>query len=137
MAMHHIRSLVLLPLALLLFSTMPLFAQSEVEPLPEFVDAERRVVYNLAHGLPRYEGVTIRYAFRMTSEVGWSTAEDVIATIGAHFDQVLTAELVPTEKGVLLVVETDGNLNNHDAYLQVLDLYGSSMAAHPRTYNLK
>lgn len=124
-------------LVFLLLSSLPMAAQTGSEPTQEFIDAERRIVHNLANGLQRYDGVTVRYAFRMISEVGWSTPEDVITTVSAHFDHVISAELVPSEDGVLLFVETDGDLNNHEAYLQVLDLYGSSMTARPRSYNLK
>lgn len=131
------RTIGYIPLALLLLFGLPIAAQTGSEQMPEFVDAERRIVHNLANGLPRYDGVTVRYAFRMNSEVGWSTPDDVISTISAYFDHVISAELVPTEDGVLLYVETDGDLSNHEAYRQVLDLHGTSMAARPRAYNLK
>lgn len=135
--MPCIRLTALVPLAILFLSGLPIIAQPEAAPLPEFADAERRIVYNMANGLPRYEGVTIRYAFRMTSEVGWTSPEDVITTISSQFEHVISAELVPAETGVVLHIETDGDLGNHEAYRQVLDLYGSTMVAHPRTYNLK
>lgn len=129
------RYLLLIPL--LFLSAMPLMAQSNADALPAFADAERRIVHNLAAGAPRYEGVTIRYAFRMTSEVGWTSADDVIATVSGLFSNVISAELVAEDGKVLLFVETDGDLGNHEAYQQALDLYGTSMARHPRTYALK
>ncbi len=135
--MSQKRTIALIPLALLFLMALPLAAQDGSDALPEFADGERRIVYNLANGLPRYDGVTIRYAFRMISEVGWTTPEDVVATVSSHFAHVISSELVPTERGVLLYVETDGDLGNHDAYRAVLDLYGASMAAQPRQYNLK
>ncbi len=129
---------VLFPLMLLgLLWAAPASAQSGSQaPLPA-IDVERRIVKNLAEGLPRYEGVTIRYAFKMISEVGWTTPEDLKSTVSAHFDQVVAADLVSEGGNVLLCITTDGSHSNHEAYDHVLDLYGSSLARHPRTYDLK
>ncbi len=112
-------------------------AQSGAQDVLPAIDAERRIVQNLAEGLPRYEGVTIRYAFKMISEVGWTTPEDLMSTVSAHFEHVLAADVVSEGGKVLLCITTDGSHSNHEAYDHVLDLYGSSMARYPRTYNLK
>lgn len=80
-------------------------AQSEIPSPRTPIDAERRIVQNLAEGLPRYNGVTIRYAFKMTSEVGWTNPEDVIGTVSSHFDNVLSTELISEGVKVLLCVD--------------------------------
>lgn len=134
-----LRSYMILVLLFVCSMARPLSASAQSgSPEPSTViDAERRIVQNLAEGLPRYEGVTIRYAFKMISEVGWTTPEDLTSTVAAHFDQLLAAELVNEGGTVLLWITTDGSHSNHEAYDQVLDLYGSSLARHSRTYALK
>lgn len=130
-------SIVLLSILVSLLWAAPTSAQSGEQVPPPAIDAERRIVRNLAEGLPRYDGVTIRYAFRMISEVGWTTAEDLVSTVTTHFDHVLSSELISENGNVLLYITTDGSHSNHEAYNHVLDLYGSSLARHTRSYDLK
>lgn len=116
---------------------VPTSAQSGEQVPPPAIDAERRIVKNLAEGLPRYDGVTIRYAFKMISEVGWTSAEDLVNSVTTHFEHVLSSELISENGNALLCITTDGSHSNHEAYNHVLDLYGSSLARHPRSYDLK
>lgn len=135
--MQRSYSIIFLSMLLSLLWAAPASAQSGAQdPIPA-IDAERRIVQNLAEGLPRYEGVTIRYAFKMISEVGWSTPEDLVSAVNTHFDHVLSSELISENGKVLLCITTDGSHSNHEAYDHVLDLYGSSLARHPRKYDLK
>jgi hypothetical protein len=131
----HSRALILL--GLMGFVALPSFAQSDNVALPNFEDAERRIVYNKANGLPRYAGVTIEYAFRITSEVGWTSAEDLTSTISNRFEGALSTSIVPEGEYLLLLVLTDGDLANHGVYDAVIEQYGSSLARHTRKYFLK
>lgn len=115
----------------------PTFSQSGGTAPPTFEDAERRIVYNKANGLPRYQGVTIEYAFQLISEEGWNSAEELTSTISGQFEGVLSATIVPEGEHILLLVLTDGNSANHDTYNSLLELYGTSLARHTRKYFLK
>jgi hypothetical protein len=114
-------------------------AQTADASLPTFVDAERRIVYNKANGLPKYDGVSIQYAFRLTSETGWSSAEDLTSTVSGMFTDVISATIVREGSEVLLLVLTDGNVANHTTYNDVLAQYGTSLerARQARNYFLK
>jgi hypothetical protein len=129
--------LVLILLGIMGCMALPSLAQSDNVALPNFEDAERRIVYNKTNGLPRYAGVTIEYAFRLTSEVGWTSGEDLTSTIGNRFEGVLSTSIVSEGEHVLLLVLTDGHLANHDVYDAVIEQYGSSLARHTRKYFLK
>jgi len=104
---------------------------------PSFAHAEARIVYNKANGLPRYEGVTILYAFQVVGGTGWNSADALVAAIAERFTQVRSAELVAEDGLVLLLIDTEGDLANHSAYRAMLEEHPATLARHPWTYNLK
>lgn len=123
-------------LSLLAWSSTHVQGQSE-PGVPVFADAERRIVYNKQHGLPRYEGVAIRYAYRITTETGWQSAEELRMALHAAFVSVIDAGVDAEGQEVVAWVLTDGNLENHQRYEAFLAAHAESLARSNRSYLLK
>lgn len=105
--------------------------------LPVFEDAERRIVHNKQHGLPRYEGVAIRYAYRITSETGWESAEELGRALRDAFVNVLDTGVDVEGVEVVAWVLTDGIEENHDRYETFLAAHAHSLARGNRNYLVK
>lgn len=132
------RSVGLLLFAGLCLTCVQGYAQgsSSTSPPVSFTSAEARIAHNKASGAPRYEGVSVQYAYRVIDDSAWSDAQAMIEAIAPRFIGVLSTEVVARDGHVLLLIGTDGDLENHTAYREVLETFGSSLARHPWTYNL-
>lgn len=125
-------------IASIILAWSALGAQGQSEPMvPTFIDAERRIVHNKQNGLPRYAGVAIRYAYRITAETNWQNAEELRAALMEAFVNVLDAGISAEGQHVVAWVLTDGDLQNHDRYEEFLVAHASSLERTNRTYLLK
>lgn len=122
-------------LALMVCSPLAVLAQAATDDVPSGMDAERRIVWNLANGNDRYDGVSISYNFRVLGEGSWTSPEHLKGTVSAYFDHVLSTDLLREGEHILLRVTTQGDPANHAAYAQVLADQGSTLGDHPRIYS--
>ena len=98
-------------------------------------DAEHRIVWNKANGLPKYEGVSITYNYRLVSEGTWSSASELEQAIAGRFSGVSASGFRREGDAIVLFITTDGDAANHTVYNTALEEHLGVLARMPRQYH--